>query len=165
MGKMVFKWILNKCEDDAEERYCHNCSKKVIFRDSGQRRLNANGKDLYEFAIFKCEKGHTWNKTLGKYKSNKAERRTSAKEQLMMASQIDIINIDLVLRDGINEIEILIEEVEGKWRLDKLLSQQIHDVSRTKIESLINCGNIQVNNQIVKPKLLLKKGYVINILI
>jgi hypothetical protein len=53
------------------EKWCPNCKKKTEFRDSGKRRQNANGKNIFEYAIYKCKKGHTWNLKLRKYKAGR----------------------------------------------------------------------------------------------
>lgn len=45
-------------------RYCSRCKGKVQFVDSGKLRQNANGKTIFTYAIYKCAKGHTWNKKL-----------------------------------------------------------------------------------------------------
>ncbi|HPL54232.1 MAG TPA: hypothetical protein PLW11_08900 [Bacillota bacterium] len=64
--KRTHHWKLtNVSDDNTTMRHCHNCGRKVIFVDSGKRRRNANGKNIYEYAIYKCKKGHTWNRLLG----------------------------------------------------------------------------------------------------
>lgn len=69
--RKVIKWDLHASDlkQLTIERHCHNCGRKVKFHDSMIRRHNANGKNIYQFAIYKCEKGHTWNKKLNIYKS------------------------------------------------------------------------------------------------
>lgn len=165
MEKTFLNWTLSEYKEVSEHRYCHNCGKKAVFKDSGLRRVNANGKDLYEFAIYKCENGHTWNKTLSKYKSNKPGTKAIDNTSTKPECKVDFINIASLESNNIKEIEIFLEEAEGKWRLDKLLAQQIEDLSRAKIEKLISCGKIQVNNQIVKLNLIVRKGYTIKIIL
>lgn len=164
LKKIYYKWEL--CDESvlAEQRYCHNCGKKVVFVDSGYRRFNANGKDIYGFAIYKCDNGHTWNKSLGVYKTKEAKSKF-VDYKVEVKTKIDLINLNLCEKEGVKEIIISLEEVNGKWRLDKLLSQQIKDVSRTQIEKLINYGKILVNDKTVKYKQLLKKGNIIKILL
>jgi hypothetical protein len=59
---MILNWSLAKeNQTDTVEKYCPDCGKKVLFFDSGMRRRNANGKDIYEYAIFKCPKEHSSN--------------------------------------------------------------------------------------------------------
>ncbi|MDX8361573.1 hypothetical protein [Cytobacillus sp. IB215316] len=47
-----------------DQRYCSNCGRVVLFYDTLIRRHNANGKNIYRYAIYKCEKNHTWKKSL-----------------------------------------------------------------------------------------------------
>ena len=51
------------------KRYCKNCRRTTLFTDTNIRRHNANGKNIYRFAIYKCPKNHTWNQKLHIYKS------------------------------------------------------------------------------------------------
>ena len=66
---LKINWNLKECAPREEERYCHNCGKKVIFRDCLIRRENANGKNISRYAIYKCPQDHTWNKKLADFKS------------------------------------------------------------------------------------------------
>lgn len=59
MKKAMINLNVMNMEIETIERYCHNCGKKVLFTDSLKRRQNANGKNLYNYAIFKCSNGHT----------------------------------------------------------------------------------------------------------
>ncbi len=156
MEKAVYSWEIYKNDDANEFRYCHNCGSKVVFTDSGLRRHNANGKDIFEFAIFKCEKGHTWNKTLGILKPTDKVRKFAAR-RINLECRIDSISVDALKASNVKEIEIYIKELDSKIRLDKILSQQILDLSRNQIEKLIGFGKIQVNNQRVKQSAVLKK--------
>jgi hypothetical protein len=55
MNTEILKWSLTlKNPKNTFEKYCPNCGKKVLFVDSLMRRRNANGKDIYEYAIYKC---------------------------------------------------------------------------------------------------------------
>lgn len=164
MKKIYYKWELHDHGMSIEERHCHNCGKKVIFADSGQRRFNANGKDIYGFAIYKCDNGHTWNKSLGAYKTKDAKNKF-VDYMIELKTKVDLINLSLLEKEDIKEIIIFLEEVNGKWRLDKLLAQQIEDISRAQIEKLINYGKIIVNDQIIKSNHLLKKGAIIKVLL
>lgn len=51
-------------------RYCPRCGRKVEFHDSGKRRQNANGRNIYKYAIFKCARDHTWNRFIGRLKAS-----------------------------------------------------------------------------------------------
>ncbi len=52
-------------KERGELRYCSRCKTKVQFTDSGKIRQNANGKNIFVYAIYKCGKDHTWNKKMG----------------------------------------------------------------------------------------------------
>lgn len=58
-----------KQEADTVTKQCKMCGKVTIFTDTTIRRHNANGKNIYQFAIYKCPKNHSWNKKLDIYKS------------------------------------------------------------------------------------------------
>jgi hypothetical protein len=131
MEKLLLKWSLNEGETAISiERYCHNCGKKMMFKDSSKRRKNANGKNIFEFAIFKCENGHTWNQMLGIYKSNEERKRMYISET-RNNEKPDIIEIAKCKVFGIKEIEIVLTHVDEQWRFDKLLAQQIEQTSRS----------------------------------
>jgi len=51
----------------------------------------------------------------------------------------------------LKEIEILVPNVEKRERIDKFLTNQIENASRSKIEKLIESGLVLVNGQTVKP--------------
>jgi hypothetical protein len=162
MEKIIYSWEIYSDEDDSFRRYCHNCGSKVTFTDSGVRRHNANGKDIYEYAIYKCERGHTWNKMLGMLKPTNDIRKFAGRK-VNQGCCLDNINIGLHKVNNVKLIEIYIKEIGSKVRLDKILSRQIIDLSRSQIEKMINHGEILVNSQTVKPGVILKKGYTIAI--
>lgn len=136
-----------------------------MFRDSFKRRRNANGKNIYEYAIYKCERGHTWNKMLDVYKA--ADRRPDAVETADEAGSgfnaPDLLSLSFCRERGIEAVEIRIETAGGKPRLDKLLSRQIADLSRARINAWITCGRILVNDQRVKPAHTVCEGEIIRI--
>ncbi len=51
----------------------------------------------------------------------------------------------------LKEIEIVVPNVDKRERLDKFLTNQIENASRSKIEKLIESGLVLVNGRIVKP--------------
>lgn len=157
MEKIRFQWRLIEALTEKEvERYCHNCGKKVLFKDSLKRRRNANGKNIYEYAIYKCSSGHTWNHKLAAYKSAE-EADTMAFYQTNVSSKLDLLEIAVYEKTAISVIEIELEQVIGKWRIDKLLAQQVKDLSRSQIEKRIKNGAVLLNGEIVKPSALLKE--------
>ncbi len=144
------------------ERYCSHCGSKVTFTDSGKRRVNANGKNLYEYAIYKCERDHTWNKIL---KTNEAVAEVPQYQDSLLGCRNEDIELSRLIKEGTHEIEIILEEVIGKWRLDKLLGDKIPDTSRSVICKMIDNGAIRVDRRIVKQNLRLKKHQVITIFV
>ncbi|AOT71497.1 S4 domain-containing protein [Geosporobacter ferrireducens] len=165
MEKVILEWqLIENPEHQKIERYCHNCGKKVAFEDSLKRRKNANGKNIYEYAIYKCENGHTWNHKLAVYKST-AEIEEAAPVQTWQGSKLEILKIGAYRELDVEEIEIVIKQVRGKWRIDKLLGQQVHDLSRSQIEKYIKKGAVLLDGEKVKPSTLLKEQQRISLLL
>lgn len=146
--------------DSTVERYCSQCGKKAAFSDSGKTRCNANGKNLYEYAIYKCERDHTWNRLIRIYKPSESEEALLPAESVFVCGSVESI---VLAEAGSDEIEIILEEVTGKWRLDKLLGDRIADVSRNAICRMIEAGTIRVDGMPVKHNLILKTNQVIAI--
>lgn len=61
MQKVQLSWSLYENQQNTIEKYCKNCRRTTLFTDTNIRRHNANGKNIYRFAIYKCPKDHTWN--------------------------------------------------------------------------------------------------------
>ena len=139
------------------ERYCSGCKQKVLFKDSLVRRNNANGKKIYQYAIYKCEKGHTWNKMLKHLDASVAnDIDYETREQHQYKSFDDFISLDL------EENRIVEIQSEGKkMRLDKML-HKITDKTRREIDDLIK-EHINVNGNPVDGKFKVKDGDVIEI--
>jgi hypothetical protein len=163
MKRIIFTWEICGEEKTSVRRHCHNCGKTADFADSGVRRHNANGKVIHEFAIYKCENGHTWNKSLGLLKPSQSLTKYSTPGLTDEISR-DYISTDITGDIGADVIEIRINRLRGKVRLDKELSARITGISRSKIVKMINEGGIQVNEQKVKPGTLLKEGDTVVIL-
>jgi len=153
--KLTLKWYIYSNEIASEERYCHNCGGKVIFQDSLKRRQNANGKNIFYFAIYKCPKGHSWNKSIDKFKAISG-LVNQPEEHAHQQSEYEKLNIRRLKEEGIEEIEILLEVMEDSTRIDKFLSYKIADLSRGDVMELIKNGFIKVNNLEVKANKLLK---------
>jgi RNA-binding protein YlmH len=77
-------------------------------------------------------------------------------------SAISIINI---AEQGIKVIHIVLDDVIGKHRIDKVLANQIEDWSRSQIIEKIERGAIQLNEQVIKPSSRLSRGERISIFI
>ena len=165
MNKLTLKWAFNDIIGDKVERYCHNCSKKVLFTDSMKRRRNANGKSIYEFAIYKCEREHTWNKLL-KTCSGSTDTNIFLKEEIIENRECEVpkeLLISETISLGVQEIEIHVMSISGRQRLDKLLALYITDLSRTQIKLWIDSGKIQIDSSSVNPDTMVRNHQVIQI--
>ncbi|WP_432662253.1 S4 domain-containing protein [Wukongibacter baidiensis] len=166
MSQLTLNWELFEEKIDSVERYCSSCGRKVIFYDSMVRRHNANGKNIYKYAIYKCEKGHTWNKILNKYLSNKSNSLSDPdsleqngylkdeqyKNEGAPELRIDKFSISEYSEKNIDRIDIFIKNYNYKVRLDKLLSENLTDTSRTQIQQRIKDSQILVNEKKSKAK-------------
>lgn len=165
METVYLSWNLYKSEQEENiEKYCHNCSKKTLFRDTFVRRHNANGKNIYKFAIYKCLKDHTWNKKIA------GGREDTLKEDPVIQKDTKVFKLETVelkaLADmDVQRVVITMEQVVGKWRLDKILSQQILDLSRTQIVKAMKDGHILLNNHMAKPSMQLQRNQKLSILL
>ncbi|WP_291580153.1 S4 domain-containing protein [Clostridium sp. UBA6640] len=163
MEKVLYlNWEIHNNNLDSEERYCHNCGKKVIFIDSLKRRQNANGKNIFHYAIYKCPNNHTWNKMLNTFKAIPRLNNLDG-EVYKRESKIDMIFIEDLIAKGFDYVEITIDVINEKVRLDKLLSNQILDLSRSKIEEGIKSGFILINEKLVKPKTVVREKETISL--
>jgi 23S rRNA pseudouridine1911/1915/1917 synthase len=68
----------------------------------------------------------------------------------MPATKNEVVEISGKLKI-LKEIEIIVPNVEKRERIDKFLTNQIENSSRSKIEKLIESGLVLVNGQTVKP--------------
>lgn len=179
MRQLTLNWELYEEKIESVERYCSNCGKKVIFYDSMVRRHNANGKRIYKYAIYKCENGHTWNKLLNKYLSNKSNtysdlnslennpylKDENYKTRGIKKLKVAKFSISEHSKQNIDRIDIFITNENYKVRLDKLLNENLTDISRTQIQQKIRNKKILVNDKKIKSKYIIKNGDKITILI
>jgi hypothetical protein len=149
-------WSLSAVSQEKVERYCKQCGKVVSFEDSNKKRQNANGKDIYEYAIFKCERDHTWNKKLRTVKAFSGIENHVI-EVMNQPVEEDEIQVEKMVEEEVELIHIVIESVEGRWRLDTLLSTKISGLSRSRIQKWIKRGRIQVNDAIVSSSYFIRK--------
>jgi hypothetical protein len=164
MSNITFNWKLSQIIERTVEKHCKMCGKLSIFTDTNVRRHNANGKNIYQYAIYKCEKNHTWNHKLAIYKTF-SDHVAEIEEQKKESSIISAIQITSLAEQGINVIHIVLDDVIGKHRVDKVLANQIEDWSRSQIIEKIKKGAIQLNEQVIKPSSRLSKGERISIFI
>jgi hypothetical protein len=164
MLNITFHWKISQTPERTVKKHCKMCGKSSVFTDTNVRRHNANGKSIYQYAIYKCEKNHTWNQKLAIYKtfSEHIAEIEEQKEESSIMSAISIINI---AEQGIKVIHIVLDDVIGKHRIDKVLANQIEDWSRSQIIEKIEKGAIQLNEQVIKPSSRLSRGERISIFI
>ena len=134
-------------------RHCQGCGRMTVFRNSGKVRRNANGKRIYQFEIYKCDRDHTWNRPVPV--TEPGERPCAGP----LEEGSDLIRLEI--QDL--PVEILIEWSEGAWRLDKVLADRLDGLSRAVIAALIDAGIIRVNGQAVRARHLLRTGDLIAI--
>ncbi|WP_432406337.1 S4 domain-containing protein [Wukongibacter sp. M2B1] len=170
MSQLILNWELYEEKIDNIERYCSSCGRKVIFYDSLVRRHNANGKNIYKYAIYKCKMGHTWNKIMNKYISNKSNslsdpnslennpylKEDQYKNEGIKALKINKFSISEYSRENISRIDIFIKNHNYKIRLDKLLNENLIDISRTQIQQKIKSAQILVNDNKSKAKYIIR---------
>jgi len=179
MNQLTLNWELYEEKVGSVERYCSGCGKKTLFYDSLIRRHNANGKKIYKYAIYKCENGHTWNKLISKYLSNKSNtysnpnslennpylKEENYKTETIRKLKIDTFSISDYSKKNINRIDIFIKNENCKLRLDKLLTENLIDLSRTQIQQRIKNKEILVNDKKTKSKYIIKNKDKITIFI
>ncbi|MED4728575.1 S4 domain-containing protein [Aneurinibacillus migulanus] len=164
MLSITFHWQLSQIPERAVKKHCKMCGKLSVFTDTNVRRHNANGKNIYQYAIYKCEKNHTWNQKLAIYKTF-SEHTAEIEEQKEESSIMPAISIISLAEQGIKVIHIVLDNVIGKHRIDKVLANQIEDWSRSQIIKKIEKGTIQLNEQVIKPSSRLSKRDRISIFI
>ena len=143
--------LRQKREANTIKRNCKMCRKVTTFTDTTIRRHNANDKNIYQFAIYKCPKNHTWNKKLDIYKSFSDH---VIPESLIPTEFETIIESEKISMQGLKEqpvIEFKVTVVEGSFRLDQALASHIEGVSRTEIIRKIKNGTILLNQTQTKP--------------
>ena len=178
MDRLYMEW-LNVGEEGAEEvlRRCQGCGKKVIFKDSMVRRENANGKNIYRWAIYKCEKGHTWNRKLKDFKAHSDMRdniapdtpsklyRRTHEEQVESVHINEDSSLSEIMENGYEEIVIKVRQVLSRVRLDLLVSQRFTDISRSRAKKMIERGEVLINDAAVKGNSFVKEDCEIRVVL
>jgi hypothetical protein len=151
------------------ERHCSTCGRTTTFTDSGKKRRNANGKNIFEYIIYRCEKGHSWNHKINQYKASESGQYALPENTGQNGNgngsrqKIQPLALSEYQARGITVITIQLEAVEGAWRLDKLLATHIEDLSRTRLRKMIKAGQILFNDQKIKPGIIVKQQGTIQI--
>jgi len=164
MLNSTFRWKLSQLPERTVKKHCKMCGTLSVFTDTTVRRHNANGKNIYQYAIYKCKRNHTWNKKLAIYKTF-SEHVVEIEEQKEDFSILPTIAISCLAEQGLKVIHIVLDDVTGKHRIDKVLANQIDDWSRSQIIKKIEKGTIQLNDKIIKPSARLSEGECISIFI
>jgi hypothetical protein len=151
------------------ERHCSTCGKTTTFTDTGKKRRNANGKNIFEYTIYRCEKGHSWNHKIRQYKASESHQHTLPENSGHIGNgngsrqKIQPLALSQYQTQGITMITIQLDAVEGAWRLDKLLATHIEDVNRTRFREMIKAGQILFNGEEIKPGTIVKQQGTIQI--
>jgi hypothetical protein len=165
MQKACFSWNLFAAEHDLSvEKHCKMCGKSTIFTDTLVRRHNANGKNIYRYAIYKCGKNHTWNMKLSEYKSYPEHVRLFEPRKEAAGEKADVY-MEKLIASGHTELEIKITGTSGNDRLDKVLSERLIGWSRSLIVKKVKEGSIQVNKKGCKPSSRLQENDCVLIMI
>lgn len=159
--RLLITWEIGAINCDTVKRYCPGCGGKAVFEDSLKRRRNANGKMIFEYAIYKCDQEHTWNRLSKTYNAKQYDDNPAFDDPTSSPMNVEVIRIEDCFRMGFTEIEIFIKKIEGDWRLDKMLARYLEGISRSQIEKKIKSGKILVDHEIVKTKTMVKEGQVI----
>jgi 23S rRNA-/tRNA-specific pseudouridylate synthase len=101
-------------------------------------------------------KDHTWNQKLSVYQANTANMDHN--EETGIPAPPEAVSLPALRQKGILEIEIYLNRVESKWRLDKLLSQRLIGISRSEAVKWIKQGVILVDGVHVKSGLSIQEG-------
>ncbi|MGE8206669.1 S4 domain-containing protein [Heyndrickxia sp. NPDC080065] len=166
MQTLELSWsLIHSTNDEVIVRYCKHCGKKVEFKDSLIRRHNSNGKNTYRYAIYKCEKDHTWNKKLSIYKAYTEHAIIKEEINDVGKEEIEIIDIESVAKQGISQICIKIIQASEGYRLDKLLAERVQNWNRSEIVKKIKNGRIQVNYEFCKPSQKIIENSIISVML
>ena len=142
--------LRQKREAETIRKNCKMCGKVTIFTDTTIRRHNANGKNIYQFAIYKCPKNHTWNKKLDIYKSypDHVDPESIVPTEFETITEKEKFSIQQLKEQPVIKFKLTI--VEGSFRLDQALASHIEGLSRTEITRKIKNGTILLNNEQTK---------------
>ncbi len=165
---MQVTWRLDPVGDAVtEERYCRRCGKMTSFRNSGRKRRNGNGHRIYEFAIFKCPRDHTWNKPMGIYAVSgtlSTDRQTEAKAPALAfrePSDAGVIDVADCRSEGIETVTITLVGGSGSMRMDQFLTARLQGVSRSQVAQWIGSKRVFLDGSICEKSTRVRCGQTI----
>jgi len=148
-------WRL-ECQGAPIIRHCQGCGRRTEFRNSGKIRRNANGKQIYQYEIYKCDRDHTWNRSVAVTDPSIGRPELGPRLSETRPDAIQLTSPSAC-------VEILLEFVEGKWRLDRTLAQQLEGLTRSAVSAMISRREVLLNGQSAEGKRMLRTGDVITI--
>lgn len=98
-------------------------------------------------------------------KDGNTEKETPENEEFLCETSLEPISLHHYKKLGYEQIELIINSIAKKIRLDKLLSMYIKDLSRSQIQKLIENKKILVDDKITKIDLSVKSNQKLSILI
>lgn len=161
---LFIKWRLEE-KEDMVVRYCPGCKSKVVFKDSLVKRHNANGKNIFQFAIYKCDRGHTWNKLIDTYQADSYDNKSDVTSREVFGYAEKEINSTENPVINLERFEPVAIEIDGMGhvRLDKLIASNTEGANRSDIQKMIKIGEVLLNNKHVKVSKKVRSGDVIKI--
>lgn len=181
------KWIVTPTRLPAVTRRCPKCGKKTEFENSGKFRVNANGRLLDVWLIYRCGIcGTTWN--MGIYERVEPERLDRAEycgfldndrslairygasrelfaknkaEQAVQANEYTVQTVDTSVPckgEMWSEAEIRLAD-SMKIRVDVLFAGQL-GISRSRVKRLCEAGQICLDGKKVEARDRVKDGQV-----
>ncbi|WP_306006517.1 DUF1062 domain-containing protein [Aquicoccus porphyridii] len=171
-GTITATWRIEPVTPPRPKRHCSTCADSRLFHSSGKIRLNANGRRLDAWLIYKCETcDRTWNLPLveraivssiseadlqAMHKSDPAWVREREFDLAMLGRHCDRVDIppDLNVTKSINGarpeawsvIALAIEapRVTGQ-RLDRLLAGEL-GLTRSELHAMAKAGGLQMES-------------------
>jgi hypothetical protein len=150
---------------------CSGCGSLQPFQSSGKVRLNANGKKLDAWLVYKCKAcGKTWNRTIFERRSIRDAGATildamqSNESEWVRIQEFDVsalrrkahridefadVDVRKMVLDektvncAILEIELVVPQ-PASLRLDRLLILQL-GISRTRLQAFRDAGKLRIN--------------------
>lgn len=172
------RWIVKPLNMPAVIRNCSKCGDHSKFVCSGNFRVNANGKNLDVWLIYKCEKCETtWNmEILSRVKPEQIEKtlyaaflkndrdtamhyafdpETLRRNKAVVEYGNVTYCVEKIRVPGGCALEIFAPYDFG-LRLDKLLSEEL-GLSRTKVKKLLEIGDISASGAELSSKTKVKE--------